>query len=182
MDTINSELIDVVDENAMPTGRCETRDVVHRLGLRHRTVHIWLINSKKEVLIQQRAESKENYGGMWDISCAGHISAGETSMQAALKELSEELGVHPEHKPEYLFSLWSSVTLNGGLYIDNEYHDVYAVIQDIPVDRLVLQKTEVASVQYIHFKDLEDLIRRKDASIVPHGDEYKRVFLQLSRL
>ena len=36
---------------------------------------------------------KITYPGLWDVSCAGHVSAGESATTSALRELEEELGV-----------------------------------------------------------------------------------------
>eukprot|EP01119_Soliformovum_irregulare_P014431 TRINITY_DN3947_c0_g1_i2.p1 TRINITY_DN3947_c0_g1~~TRINITY_DN3947_c0_g1_i2.p1 ORF type:complete len:185 (+),score=48.17 TRINITY_DN3947_c0_g1_i2:17-571(+) len=74
------EYLDVLDENGKFTGISHPRSQVHREGLWHRVVHVWIVNSKGQVLLQQRTLNKESWPGMWDISSAGHISAGEGSL------------------------------------------------------------------------------------------------------
>ena len=56
-------------------------------------VGVLIFNSKGELLIQQRAREKTTWTNLWDISCAGHVQAGETSQEGASRELKEELGL-----------------------------------------------------------------------------------------
>lgn len=61
------------------------RTDVHRDGYYHRAVHVWIYaESTQELLIQQRASCKDSWPGLWDISSAGHISAGDSSMISAM--------------------------------------------------------------------------------------------------
>ena len=85
------ELIDIVRPDGMPAGVVKPREQVHRDGEWHRTVHVWVINGAGELLLQKRADEKASYPGMWDVSCAGHIRAGDTSLKTAVTELAEEL-------------------------------------------------------------------------------------------
>ena len=52
---------------------------------------LYILN--KEILLKQRSEKKEKNPGMWDISVAGHISAGQDSLSAAAREINEEVSV-----------------------------------------------------------------------------------------
>jgi len=87
------EYIDVLDKNGNKTGAIKPKSEIHRDGDRHRGSYIWIINSRNELLIQKRSSSKENYPNLWDISVAGHVSAGEDSISSALRETEEELGL-----------------------------------------------------------------------------------------
>ena len=58
------EYFDILDENFNPTGEIRERTEVHRLGLLHRTVHIWVIKKEQGrlfVLLQKRAAHKDSY-------------------------------------------------------------------------------------------------------------------------
>ena len=100
------ELLDVLDENGNPTGEVEDRNEVYRRGLWHRSSHIWIENDNKELLVQKRNPNKSTFPNLWAISVAGHVDAGETSRDAAIRELKEEvnLDVKPEEL-EYLFTI-----------------------------------------------------------------------------
>ena len=89
------EMLDIVDENGIPTGRSVPRTVAHAEGLRHRTSHVWIVRRKNgavQVLLQMRCAAKDSYPGCYDISSAGHIPAGAEFVGSALRELREELG------------------------------------------------------------------------------------------
>ncbi|MEO0445560.1 MAG: 16S rRNA (adenine(1518)-N(6)/adenine(1519)-N(6))-dimethyltransferase RsmA [Verrucomicrobiota bacterium] len=84
------ELFDVVDEEDEVIGQ-NTRGEVHRTGLRHRAVHLFLQNKAGEVFLQKRSRLKDVHPGAWDSSAAGHLDSGESYESAAQRELHEEL-------------------------------------------------------------------------------------------
>lgn len=139
------EMIDVLNADGSFTGVARGRTEVHAKGLWHRTVHIWCFDEGDRILFQLRAKVKENNPGLLDTSCAGHISAGDSSLNAAVRELREELGI--EKRPEdleYLFEAMHESVLNGGDYLDNEYYDVYrTVLTPTEANSLVPQPGEV---------------------------------------
>ena len=91
MKSVENEVFDVVDDRDEVIGR-NTRSEVHRLGLRHRAVHIFLTNAQGEVFLQKRSSTKDTWPGAWDSSASGHLDAGEGYDEAAVRELREELG------------------------------------------------------------------------------------------
>ena len=97
------ELLDIVDENGIPTGEVVEREKAHREGVRHRTSHVWIARKRDgrvEILLQKRSQDKDSHPGCYDISSAGHIPAGVDFIPSALRELKEELGI--EANPEEL--------------------------------------------------------------------------------
>jgi len=87
-----SECFDVVDENNNVIGKA-TREECHTKGLWHRAVHIIIVNSKGEILLQKRSMKKDLYKGYWIDAAAGHVDSGETYEETAERELKEELGI-----------------------------------------------------------------------------------------
>lgn len=80
------EMLDLVNEQGDPIGRAVPRSEAHRLGLRHRTSHVWLVRRKNgvlEVLLQKRSDEKDSFPGCYDISSAGHIPAGQGFVDSA---------------------------------------------------------------------------------------------------
>jgi len=57
-------------------------------------VIIFIKNSKCKFLIHQRAWNKKTYPGKFGIGCGGKIDPGETPLEAAHRELKEELGIY----------------------------------------------------------------------------------------
>ena len=86
------EIFDVVDEHDRVIGQAP-RSVVHAQKLLHRAVHIFVFNSRGELLLQKRSATKDEYPLCYTSSASGHLSAGETYETAAPRELKEELGL-----------------------------------------------------------------------------------------
>ena len=87
-----TEYFDVVDEKNNVVGKA-SREECHKKGLWHRGVHILIINSKSEILLQKRSISKDLYKGYWSDSVGGHVNSGESYEETAQRELKEELGI-----------------------------------------------------------------------------------------
>ncbi len=87
-----SEMLTVVDEDDQPLDPMD-RGTIHREKLLHRAVHILLVNRRGEVLLQKRSHRKDRFPRRWDSSAAGHVDAGESYRDCAVRELFEEVGV-----------------------------------------------------------------------------------------
>jgi isopentenyl-diphosphate Delta-isomerase len=85
-------MVDVVDELDNILYSASLRDC-KAMGLLHRAVAIFLINSSGEILLQQRSFSDDWLPGKWTISATGHVRAGENPSDASIRELKEELGI-----------------------------------------------------------------------------------------
>lgn len=88
----NAELVEVVDQQDRPIAVLPLQEV-HKQCLRHRSVMVLLYNVQGKVFLQKRSQTKALYPGHWDISATGHVQAGESGEDAALRELREELGI-----------------------------------------------------------------------------------------
>lgn len=88
----DADLLPVVDDHDNYVQALPRREV-HLRRLKHRAVHIVVVNSKDEILLQRRSMKKDNYPGWWDISVGGHVDVGEEYDQAARRELREEQGI-----------------------------------------------------------------------------------------
>lgn len=86
------ELLPVVDENDVEIDALP-RAEVHRRKLRHRAIHIVLENARGEILLQRRSLLKDTFPGAWDVSVGGHVNPRESYLDAASREIGEELGI-----------------------------------------------------------------------------------------
>jgi isopentenyldiphosphate isomerase len=98
------EIFDVVNERDEVIGQ-NTRREVHRLGLKHRAVHVLVFNSRREVFLQKRSMRKDIAAGLWDSSTSGHLDSGEDYDSCAMRELREEIGLALAQTPERLFRI-----------------------------------------------------------------------------
>ncbi len=146
------EYLDIVDEEGNPTGEIIERTVAHQKGIRHRTSHVWILRKNKdtiEVLMQKRSLNKDSYPGCYDISSAGHIPAGCSYKDSALRELKEELGV--QAKKEDLHFIGISYSDSYHIFHGQPFHNVqvsrvYALWYD---GDFVLQEEELSEVCWI---------------------------------
>src|SRR5258706_14329162 len=125
------ESIDVLDQNGTPTGLTKPKDAIHRDGDWHRAAHVWIVTNDGRVLLQKRAAAKENWPGWWDVSAAGHCSAGESAVETAVRETEEELGITlAEDELRHVGTFRDPVVLHGGAYIHNENHEAFFLRRD----------------------------------------------------
>ncbi|KUG29437.1 putative nudix hydrolase yfcd [hydrocarbon metagenome] len=86
------EHVEFVDGRDRPLGVMSLADV-HRQALSHRSVLVLLYDLRGKVYLQKRAATKQFYPGRYDVSASGHVKAGESRLEAAQRELEEELGI-----------------------------------------------------------------------------------------
>jgi isopentenyldiphosphate isomerase len=166
---VTDELIEVVTRDGRSTGVSKTKPHIHRDGDWHIAVHIWIVTPSGRVLLQRRSRLKENNPGLWDVSVAGHVSAGESVAGAAVREIEEEIGLRVERRElRYIGRIAASAVLNDGTYLDNELHEIFLVRRDVDAAALTLQHGEVDEVALV---DPRELLERTD--VVPHGEEYR---------
>ena len=152
------ELLDILDKSGRPTGKTVAKSEAHRLGLWHRCFHCWICGSDPEgfyLLLQRRAATKDTWPDYLDITAAGHLSAGEETLDG-LREVEEELGLRVN--PDRLVPLGTrkiEQQIPGGC--DREFHEVFLLADGTPPERLRLQKEEVAAVYRLALDDVEAL-------------------------
>lgn len=59
-----AEILDIVDEEGIPTGEVVDRNIAHSLGILHRTAHVWLLREKDDniqVLLQKEVRTKIHF-------------------------------------------------------------------------------------------------------------------------
>jgi isopentenyl-diphosphate delta-isomerase len=176
----DGELLDILDLSGAPLGFVQPRSIAHLTGLWHRTVHVWIVNNQNRVLLQKRARTKESFPGLWDISAAGHITAGDASASAARRELEEELGIEAgEGELKFLFTVKNSFEDPSKPFIDNEISDVYLAKRTFDPGTLVIDKTEIDEVRLFGIEELKEAMAMSPGEFVPHGEEYRRLFERL---
>jgi isopentenyl-diphosphate delta-isomerase len=85
----------------------------HQLGLLHRAFSVFIFNSKGELLLQQRADTKYHSGGLWTNTCCSHPLPGESLQDAVARKLKQEMGL--SISTDYSFSFIYKATLDNKL-------------------------------------------------------------------
>lgn len=166
------EYIDIFDENNNPTGEIKEKAQAHEDGNFHRTAHIWIMNDKKELLLQKRSATKKSHPNCWDISGAGHIRAGESVINGAIRELKEELGVETkESELQYIATIKSTKNPK-----NMEFGYVYLLKCNNQVEEYIFEDNEVSEVKYVYFEELEKMVEERVDGLLIHEEEYKKLF------
>ena len=161
------ELIDVYNENNEFLGIHKMKSAAHKDGLWHRASYIWIYNSNGEILIQLRAENKDLYPNLWDVSVAGHVGAGEDPIISAVREIKEEIGLSVT--PEDLQFL--KIRKHNAIYKqtkNNEFFYVYLLKFEGDIKKLTLQKEEVKKIKFVKPDKLEEELKIHSERYVPH--------------
>jgi isopentenyl-diphosphate Delta-isomerase len=88
----SGELVVLVDRDDNELGSAPKLQV-HRDGVLHRAVSVFLVDDAGRVLLQRRALDKYHSGGLWSNTCCGHPRPGEPADIAARRRLREEMGI-----------------------------------------------------------------------------------------
>ena len=88
----DGEYLEIVSEAGEVIGK-ETREKIHREGLLHREIHVWLYTPKDELIFQHRAKDKDTFPDLLDASVAGHVELGMEYVDSAMQEMEEEAGL-----------------------------------------------------------------------------------------
>lgn len=164
---MTAELIDVLNEDGVLTGEVLSRNDVHKRGLWHRAIIVAIINEKNEILLQQRSEKKEKNAGMWDISVAGHISAGQDSLSAAAREINEEVSVLLGYRTEikdfrYMYCFRKEQKFRED-FIERQFYDFFILRTSGVNDKtLCFQKEEVQDIKFVGLSTIQKMIENQE--------------------
>ena len=160
------EIWDIMNENGEITGKTAIRGrTCLKPGEYHLVVHIWIVSSKGDFLLQRRSESRRLMPGEW-AATGGSAISGENSEVAAKRELYEELGIIGND---------DNMRFMGRLKRRNSFLDVWFVRCDEKAEDLKLQKSEVAEAKWVSPSTLKKMIEQK--KFHNYGREYfKAIF------
>ena len=173
---MNMEFFDILDENGNKTGKTKLRSEVHRDGDWHKAVHIWIINNKGDILLQRRCATKDSNPNMLDISCAGHLSAGDDSLDGAIRELKEELNL--DVKPEELqfIKTLKRSSKYTSTFLNNEFDDLYILKTNKTIDEMSFQKEEISEIFYVSYEEFKNMVRNRQPDLLIHDEEFEVLF------
>ena len=143
------EYTDLYDENKNLTGEKLFREKGTKLivpkGRYSVVVLAFIENSKGEFLFQMTSKRKKN---VW-ATTGGHVKSGQTSKEAIIEEIKEELGIDINEDEVKLFKTYK---------YDDAFKDVFYIKKDIDINSLTYQEDEVEYVKYLTKDEILDLI------------------------
>ena len=96
------ENVILVNERDEPIGLMPKMEA-HEKAVLHRAFSVFVLNSKNEIMLQQRAHHKYHSPLLWTNTCCSHQREGETNIQAGSRRLFEEMGFQTELKELFHF-------------------------------------------------------------------------------
>ncbi len=145
------EYLDIVNEENKVIG-IERRDIVHKMGLWHRGIHILLLTPKKEIILSIRSPSKDTYPNTLDCTVSEHLLPGETYKKAAYRGLKEEVGIE-----EQILRKLNRFKMRYGPS-DNMISELYEGTASVHV--LKIDKNEVSGIQLISLSLLKEMLKK----------------------
>ena len=161
---------DLYDRNRMRTGETLERGQPVPAGRYHLVVHVAVFDPLGRLLIQQRQPFKEGWPNLWDMTAGGSAVAGETSPQAAARELREEVGLALD---------LSACTPALTIYYDVCFDDVYVVTREVDPDALTLQAEEVRAVRWATEEEVLRML--EEGTFIPYHRGYLELLFRLQK-
>ena len=155
------ELWDIYDKDRNKTGRTMKRGEPMKDGDYHLVVHICIFSSDGKMLIQQRQPFKDGWSNLWDITVGGSSVAGDTSIDAAVREVREEVGI--QLSPA---ELRKTMTIDFG----HGFDDFYTVTKDVDISSLKLQYEEVQQVKWADADEIKSMI--DEGIFIPYNKSF----------
>ncbi len=155
----------LVDEGDEPLG-VAPKDFVHASCTPlHRGFSLFVLNSRGELLLQQRSRLKRTWPLEWSNSCCGHPLPGETVEDAAKRRATEELGITLSELYKVLPDYRYRASKDGV-----EENETCPVLVGVTTDPPAPDPSEVRDVRWVPWEVFADSVRRQ-AALTPWCSE-----------
>ena len=140
------EMMDIVNENDQVLGST-SREEIYAKQHYHRIAHVIIFNNKKEMALQLRSKTISFCPGHWTTAVGGHVQAGETYEDAALREYKEELGTTSKLK-----------FIAKDYYAPPERKKFLGIFETTYNGPFKLEKGKVDKVEYFSLKKIQEML------------------------
>ena len=164
---MTKEYWDLLDENRKKINVLHMRGKPIPKGLFHLALSIWVVNNAGEILIARRCFSKKICGGLWEPQ-TGSVLAGESSIDGALREVREEVGIELSREKGHIFCQW---ILNGDTHVDS-----WIFKHEFNLKNVRLQEGETIDAKKVTPVQLEKIIKNGEFIGLKNSDELRKLF------
>ena len=140
------EIWDLYGKNRKKLGVTHTRGEPLPENGYHLTVHVWIKDDNGRFLISQRSRNKSTYPLLWEC-VGGSVLAGEDSLQGALRETKEEIGLSLSPEKGKIVSRIVRGVIDGKRY--NDILDVWLFNYNGEVDLSLATTDEVEDIKWL---------------------------------
>lgn len=145
-----SELFYLVDTNDRIKGYISRREAHANKNNIHRAVGIFVLNEKKQMLMQKRSKKKDMDSGKWSYAVGGHVTFGQTYRECAIREIEEELGIK------------TSVKLIAKTLIKMKKEIEYTALFAVKISSntsIIIDQDEISQIKWISIGQLKTFIK-----------------------
>jgi isopentenyl-diphosphate delta-isomerase len=146
---MTEENVILVNENDEQIGLMPKLEA-HEKAVLHRAFSVFVLNSKNEIMLQQRALLKYHSPLLWTNTCCSHQREGETNIQAGSRRLYEEMGFKTDLKE--LFHFIYKAPFDNGLTEHELDHVMIGYYDDQPT----INPEEVESWKWMKIEDVKN--------------------------
>ncbi|MGE3468580.1 MAG: isopentenyl-diphosphate Delta-isomerase [Pyrinomonadaceae bacterium] len=178
------DMIVYCDESGTPTGTFPKLAAHDRDTKRHLAFSVFLFNDKGELLLQQRALTKQTWPGVWSNSCCGHVMLHESTEAAARRRLKYELGMSVDELhltlPDFRYR-----AEKGGI-VENEICPVFVGFTE---NEPRSNPDEVADIRWVDWEDFVIEVAdpangyspwaREEVELLAGSEEFKTLLKQI---
>lgn len=152
---------DLYTKNREKTGKEHIRGEKIPEGYYHLVVHVWIRNRKGEYLISQRSANRPTFPLMWEC-VGGSVLKGEDSLEGAVREVKEEVGLELEpNAGKLLFSKVRGTEYKYECKIYNDILDVWLFEYDGELQLESATTDEVADCRWMTVAEIRNLYEEK---------------------
>ncbi|MCX7728362.1 MAG: isopentenyl-diphosphate Delta-isomerase [Bacteroidia bacterium] len=154
MNAITPIYVVLVNEKDEELGLMEKNEA-HQKGLLHRAVSVLLFNTKGELLLQQRSFNKYHSAGLWSNTCCTHPYPQESTKNAAIRRLREEMGIVVNDMISFDKIIYY-VEFDNNMK-EHELDHIFIGISDaVPI----INAEEVSDFKYVQLDDLKNQLQQ----------------------
>ena len=151
---MQEEKVILVNQNDEQIGLMNKLEA-HEKAVLHRAFSVFVLNSKNELMLQQRAHHKYHSPMLWTNTCCSHQRDGETNIQAGTRRLFEEMGFKTEIKQ--LFHFIYKAPFDNGLTEHELDHVMIGYYNEEPK----INTDEVESYKWMTIEDVKKDIKNQ---------------------
>ncbi len=133
-------------------------------------------------MLQRRSPNKDSWPDKWDISCGGHVTAGDDALATVFRELKEELNFSfsPGDVLLYIDTFKSSSRPQPDFH-NNSFDDLFILFANRTLEDLTFQEEEISALKFVPLEELRHMVQNNDSDLVPHHRKYEAFFKIMDR-
>jgi isopentenyl-diphosphate delta-isomerase len=159
---IGTDYVVLVDEFDNKLG-VQEKQQAHIDGALHRAFSVFILNSKKQILLQQRQSNKYHCANLWTNTCCSHPRDNETPLAAAKRRLGEEMNLVCANL-QIIDAFIYKAALDTGL-IEHEYD--YVIVGKLDQELIEVNPVEVQNYRWVEIADLQNWLLTKADEFTP---------------